>query len=282
MKDYEELNYFLPIHCGSPDMAFPRLNNISFWLLPPALILLLMSSLVENGAGTGWTVKDKLSYYSNVIINKLYFMREIPQIGGNYLIYFINIKVKMLLTRGKFAWVSVINKNNYLLFSTHQRLNVEHLYKKITSNFTKQALDSETFKNKKLFHEWLVGFTDGDGTFSIAHKNENWSLAFKLSQHKYNIRLLHFIKSQLKIGIINEEAKSNMVNYRIRDRKKIADIIFPIFDKYPLLTSKHFNYLKFKEAYRILEDISLTKPQRDDLMLALVNTTPSSNYISPG
>jgi hypothetical protein len=57
-------------------MAFPRLNNISFWLLPPSLILLLLSALVENGAGTGWTVKDKLSYYSNVIINKLYLMRE--------------------------------------------------------------------------------------------------------------------------------------------------------------------------------------------------------------
>ena len=36
-------------------MAFPRLNNISFWLLPPALLLLLSSALVEAGAGTGWT-----------------------------------------------------------------------------------------------------------------------------------------------------------------------------------------------------------------------------------
>ena len=57
-------------------MAFPRLNNISFWLLPPSIILLLLSALVENGAGTGWTVKDKLSYYSNVIKNKLYLMRR--------------------------------------------------------------------------------------------------------------------------------------------------------------------------------------------------------------
>jgi len=38
---------------GSPDMAFPRLNNISFWLLPPSLLLLLSSSLVELGVGTG-------------------------------------------------------------------------------------------------------------------------------------------------------------------------------------------------------------------------------------
>jgi len=42
-------------------MAFPRLNNISFWLLPPALLLLLFSSLVEVGAGTGWTVYPPLS-----------------------------------------------------------------------------------------------------------------------------------------------------------------------------------------------------------------------------
>lgn len=55
------MNYFLPIMIGAPDMAFPRLNNISFWLLVPALILLLLSALVENGAGTGWTVYPPLS-----------------------------------------------------------------------------------------------------------------------------------------------------------------------------------------------------------------------------
>jgi len=42
-------------------MSFPRMNNISFWLLPPALILLVSSSLVEGGAGTGWTVYPPLS-----------------------------------------------------------------------------------------------------------------------------------------------------------------------------------------------------------------------------
>jgi len=46
-------NWFIPIMLGSPDMAFPRLNNISFWLLPPSLFLLLPSSFIESGAGTG-------------------------------------------------------------------------------------------------------------------------------------------------------------------------------------------------------------------------------------
>jgi len=50
-----------PLLIGSPDMAFPRLNNLSFWLLPPALRLLLLSSLIESGLGTGWTVYPPLS-----------------------------------------------------------------------------------------------------------------------------------------------------------------------------------------------------------------------------
>jgi hypothetical protein len=258
-------------------MAFPRLNNISFWLLPPSLILLLLSALVENGAGTGWTVKDKLSYYSNVIIMKLYLMQETPlslSYGSNYLFYVFNGVVKMLLTWGQFAWLNLFN---------HQRLNVEHPSMTTCSsqnkniNLTKQTLT----QNKELFYQWLVGFTDGDGTFSIAHQNGKWSLAFKLSQHEYNTRLIYFIKSQLGLGNINKETKTKMVNYRIRDRKKLAEVIFPIFDKYPLLTSKYFNYLKFKEAYKILEDTNLTKAQQDELMLTLVKKVPSDGYISP-
>nr|ADW83162.1 cytochrome c oxidase subunit I [Nannochorista philpotti] len=54
-------NWLVPLMLGAPDMAFPRMNNMSFWLLPPSLTLLLTSSMVENGAGTGWTVYPPLS-----------------------------------------------------------------------------------------------------------------------------------------------------------------------------------------------------------------------------
>lgn len=245
---------------------FPRLNNISFWLLPPSLILLLLSALVENGAGTGWTIKDKLFYYSNVILNKLYLMQETPQIGGNYLFYNMIRVVKILLTWGQFAWVKIF---------THQRLNVKHPSKFINNYITTQSLN----QNKELFYHWLVGFTDGDGTFSITYSNSKWSLIYKISQPEYNTRLLYFIKTQLGIGKINKV--NNTVSYWVRDKKKLAEVIFPIFDNYPLLTSKYFNYLKVKEAYYILEDTNLTKIKRDELMLNLVKTVPSSDYISP-
>lgn len=196
-------------------------------------------------------------------------MRKTPLIGSNYLFYNYNGVVKRLLTWGQFAWVK---------FNTHQRLNVEHP-SKLTNNITTQALN----QNKELFYQWLVGFTDGDGTFSIAYQNGKWSLAFKLSQHEYNLRLLHFIKRQLGVGNINKETKTKMVSYRIRDRKKLVQVIFPIFDNYPLLTSKYFNYLKFKEAYRILEDSSLTKSKKDELMFDLLKKLPAApkGYTSP-
>src|SRR5256886_3660707 len=54
-------NWFVPLMIGSPDMAFPRLNNISFWLLVPSFCLLMGSTLVGQGAGVGWTVYVPLS-----------------------------------------------------------------------------------------------------------------------------------------------------------------------------------------------------------------------------
>ncbi|MFS8038564.1 cytochrome c oxidase subunit I [Xanthobacter sp. AM11] len=59
-------NYFAPLMIGAPDTAFPRINNIAFWLLPPAFILALSSLFVEgaagsNGFGGGWTIYPPLS-----------------------------------------------------------------------------------------------------------------------------------------------------------------------------------------------------------------------------
>ena len=52
-------NWFIPTMLGVPDMAFPKLNNLSFWILPPSILLLLTSTLVESG--TGWTIYAPLS-----------------------------------------------------------------------------------------------------------------------------------------------------------------------------------------------------------------------------
>lgn len=57
-------NWLVPLMLTMPDMAFPRINNLSFWLLPVSMLLLLGSAYVDGGAGTGWTIYPPLS--SNV------------------------------------------------------------------------------------------------------------------------------------------------------------------------------------------------------------------------
>jgi cytochrome c oxidase subunit 1 len=47
-------NYFVPIMIGARRMAFPRLESLSFWLVPPAGIILL-SAVALGGFPTGWT-----------------------------------------------------------------------------------------------------------------------------------------------------------------------------------------------------------------------------------
>jgi cytochrome c oxidase subunit I len=55
-------NWMIPLQIGAADMAFARMNNFSFWLLPPAGLLLISSFLSAGGAsGSGWTMYAPLS-----------------------------------------------------------------------------------------------------------------------------------------------------------------------------------------------------------------------------
>ncbi len=55
-------NWMVPLMIGAPDMALPRMNNFSFWLLPVAFTLLLSTLLMPGGGPNfGWTFYAPLS-----------------------------------------------------------------------------------------------------------------------------------------------------------------------------------------------------------------------------
>src|SRR3989454_7712398 len=55
-------NYFLPIQIGAEDMAFPRLNMLSFWTTFVGLFVLLATFFVTDGPPiSGWTTYPPLS-----------------------------------------------------------------------------------------------------------------------------------------------------------------------------------------------------------------------------
>ncbi len=273
-------NFLLPLLVGGPDMAFPRLNNISFWLLPPSLLLFLFASGIENGAGTGWTLENfRELFYGDIKKSKLFSMRE-PLlvisyfVGGLHVVHYsclviINIilnstYVKMCMSWRQCAWI--VNKR---LFTSHQRLNEEHL--------------NDKYSNQASFDQWLVGFTDGDGNFHISQQKvgdaTKWGLSYKLTQSAYNLRILNYIKKELGVGSITKDGRK--AQYFIRDRKLLETVLIPIFDKYPLLTTKYFDYVKFKKALLILNNGSLTKHEKDLELLAIKFLKADKDYLSP-
>ncbi len=55
-------NWMIPLMVGAPDMALPRMNNWSFWLLPFAFFILLMTLFMPSGGpASGWTLYPPLS-----------------------------------------------------------------------------------------------------------------------------------------------------------------------------------------------------------------------------
>jgi cytochrome c oxidase subunit I len=58
-------NWMIPMMVGAPDMALPRMNNLSFWILPFAFALLLSTLFLPGGGPAGgWTMYPPLSLQS--------------------------------------------------------------------------------------------------------------------------------------------------------------------------------------------------------------------------
>lgn len=53
-------NFLVPLMIGADDVAFPRINALSFWMVPPVAILLILSPLF-GGFDSGWTAYPPLS-----------------------------------------------------------------------------------------------------------------------------------------------------------------------------------------------------------------------------
>merc|ERR1712115_420178 len=54
-------NYFAPIFQGSPEVVYPRVNNLSILVLFLSYFLVVLSFISEFGGGTGWTLYPPLS-----------------------------------------------------------------------------------------------------------------------------------------------------------------------------------------------------------------------------
>lgn len=96
-------NWMIPLMIGAPDMALPRLNNLSFWILPAAATMLILSFIVPffPGGGTqintGWTIYPPLSIQVGMSMDFLIF--ALHMLGISSVLASINIIVTIFNMR---------------------------------------------------------------------------------------------------------------------------------------------------------------------------------------
>jgi cytochrome c oxidase subunit 1 len=91
-------NWMLPIMIGAPDMALPRLNNWSFWILPFAATLLISSFFTGGGApAAGWTLYPPLVVQGGMGVDLTIF--AVHMLGISSVLGAINIIVTVFNMR---------------------------------------------------------------------------------------------------------------------------------------------------------------------------------------
>ncbi len=91
-------NWLIPMMIGAPDMALPRLNNWSFWILPFAFTLLLSTFFMPGGAPAGgWTMYVPLSIQAGIGMD--FAILSIHMMGISSVLGAINIIVTILNMR---------------------------------------------------------------------------------------------------------------------------------------------------------------------------------------
>ncbi|MBS0307123.1 MAG: cytochrome c oxidase subunit I [Proteobacteria bacterium] len=116
-------NWMIPLQIGASDMAFARMNNLSFWLLIPSAILLVAAFFMPGGApATGWTLYAPLTLQMGPSMDFAIFAIHI--MGMSSIMGSINIIVTILNLRAPgmtlmklpmFSWTWLITA--YLLIA---------------------------------------------------------------------------------------------------------------------------------------------------------------------
>lgn len=102
-----------------------------------------------------------------------------------------------------------------------------------------------------LSYAYLVGLIEADGWFSISQKGDYLLYEFGIELAIRDVQLIYKIKKLLGIGTIHyrkTEGRANTIILRVRNKTHLIGKILPIFDKYPMISKKQYDYLRFKKS----------------------------------
>ena len=108
-------------------------------------------------------------------------------------------------------------------------------------------------KEKRNIHEYISGYVDGEGCFSISFSKREkflvgWETkpSFSVSQNENRAQILFLMQKQFKCGFIRRDYSDKTLKYEVRSLDDLIEKIIPHFENFPLLSDKQkdFNYFK--------------------------------------
>ena len=107
------------------------------------------------------------------------------------------------------------------------------------------------------FEQWVVGFVDGEGCFSVpifrnASTRLGWQVQpeFAVAQGARSVHVLHELRQFFGCGRIGENRRydnhrEHMFRFSVRSRSDLTEHIIPFFEEYPLRTAKCQEFERF-------------------------------------
>jgi cytochrome c oxidase subunit I len=91
-------NFVIPLMIGAADMAFPRLNALSFWLLPIGGLTMLIGMVTPGGGpSAGWTCYAPLC--SHQPLGQIFFNMGVQWAGASSILTALNFLVTIITMR---------------------------------------------------------------------------------------------------------------------------------------------------------------------------------------
>jgi hypothetical protein len=117
--------------------------------------------------------------------------------------------------------------------------------------------------NKKEFGEWLSGFIDGEGCFSIYFDKNYIKVSFTINLHVDDSTILYKIKDYFKVGSVyttevKTPTKSGILRvyttFQISSRNQLMVSVIPLREVYKLKTKKYLDFEDFKTIVQFMNE----------------------------
>jgi len=269
-------NYFLPIHCGSPDMANKKNFNLNKWFFRNFTYSTNRSQPNKN------LNKNTGQYLQNYLAGLIEGDGYISITNQNRIILGITFNIKerplaekLLNILGKGSIVKRSGNSIELRFSSKKTLcniielingkfrtpKIDQLYKLIDWMNKQHSMDIKKLPLNDysiLNDSWLSGFIDADGNFYIRNSLKQIICKFALEQRmiypktneSYNF-ILNKICLALNVKLhsrIREGKKDSYYIIRVENQNSIK-LLIDYLDIFPLLSSKHLDFLCWKIVF---------------------------------